>query len=71
MVVARNSTFKPVCLTGKLRLLHDAMQDQTLADANLDRLVHNAHKIEMKGEFMRKKVAMLGHKQCVIVYSQE
>jgi DNA replication protein DnaC len=26
-----------------------------LADAILDRLVHNAHKIELKGESMRKK----------------
>jgi DNA replication protein DnaC len=25
-----------------------------LADANLDRLVHNAHRIEIKGEPMRK-----------------
>lgn len=34
---------------------HDAMQDQTLADAIPDRLVHNAHKIELKGDSMRKK----------------
>ncbi|MDO9714336.1 ATP-binding protein, partial [Paracraurococcus lichenis] len=26
----------------------------TLADAILDRLVHNAHRIELKGESMRK-----------------
>jgi hypothetical protein len=26
-----------------------------VADAILDRLVHNAHKIELKGESMRKK----------------
>ena len=34
---------------------HDAMQDPTLADAILDRLVHNAYKLELKGESMRKK----------------
>lgn len=34
---------------------HDAMQDPSLADAILDRLVHNAYKIELKGESMRKK----------------
>jgi DNA replication protein DnaC len=34
---------------------HDAMQDPTLADAILDRLVHNAYKVELKGESMRKK----------------
>ena len=28
--------------------------EQTIADAILDRLVHNAHRIEMKGESMRK-----------------
>ena len=34
---------------------HDAIGDPTLADAILDRLVHNAHKIALKGESMRKK----------------
>ena len=33
---------------------HDAIGDPTMADAILDRIVHNAHKIEMKGESMRK-----------------
>jgi DNA replication protein DnaC len=33
---------------------HALMGDATLADAILDRLVHNAHRIEMKGESMRK-----------------
>jgi DNA replication protein DnaC len=34
---------------------HEAIGDPTLADAILDRVVHNAHKIEMKGESMRKR----------------
>ena len=34
---------------------HDLIGDPTVADAILDRLVHNAHKIELKGESMRKK----------------
>jgi DNA replication protein DnaC len=34
---------------------HDALGDPTLADAILDRLVHNAHRITMKGESMRKR----------------
>jgi DNA replication protein DnaC len=29
--------------------------DPTLADGILDRLVHNAHRIEMRGDSMRKK----------------
>ena len=33
---------------------HGAMGDPTLADAILDRLVHNAHKIVLKGDSMRK-----------------
>lgn len=38
---------------------HEAMADPTLADAILDRLVHNAHRITLKGESMRKHVADL------------
>jgi DNA replication protein len=34
---------------------HDVMQDPTLADAILDRLVHNAYKIDLTGESMRKQ----------------
>jgi len=41
---------------------HDAMQDPTLADAILDRLVHNAYKLELKGESMRRKRSMLDRK---------
>jgi len=33
---------------------HSILADLTLADAILDRLVHNAYKIELKGESMRK-----------------
>ncbi len=33
---------------------HETMADPTIADAVLDRLVHNAHKINLKGESMRK-----------------
>jgi len=38
---------------------HNAIADPTLADAILDRLVHNAHKIELKGESMRKHAMKL------------
>lgn len=34
---------------------HDTIGDPTLADAILDRLVHNAYTITLKGESMRKK----------------
>ena len=42
-----------------IKAWHDAMQDPTLADAILDRLVHNAYKLELKGESMRRKKSML------------
>ena len=41
---------------------HDGMQDPTLADAILDRLVHNAYKLELKGESMRRKRTILDQK---------
>ena len=34
---------------------HPQIGDPTVADSILDRLVHNAHRIELKGESMRKK----------------
>jgi DNA replication protein DnaC len=34
---------------------HRYLEDPTLADAILDRVVHNAYRIEMKGESMRKR----------------
>lgn len=36
--------------------------DSTLADAILDRLMHNAHRLEMKGESMRKRQAQVDTK---------
>lgn len=36
---------------------HETIGDPTLADAILDRLIHNAHTINLKGESMRKKKA--------------
>ena len=33
---------------------HQSIGDATLADAILDRLLHNAHKLKLKGESMRK-----------------
>jgi len=38
---------------------HEIISDPTIADAILDRLVHNSHKIEMKGGSMRKKLNSL------------
>ena len=45
-----------------IKAWHDAMQDPTMADAILDRLVHNGHKIELKGDSMRKRQSSLDRK---------
>ena len=34
---------------------HDIIADPTLGDAILDRIVHNAHRIELKGDSLRRK----------------
>lgn len=41
---------------------HEIISDATLADAILDRLVHNAHRINLKGESMRKANSSLTKK---------
>ena len=38
---------------------HDVIGDKTMADAILDRIVHQSHRIELKGESMRKKTKSL------------
>ena len=38
---------------------HALMENPTVADALLDRLIHNAYKINLKGESMRKKKSPL------------
>ncbi len=48
---------KSTVVTSQLPLnkWHDVIADSTIADAILDRLVHNAYRIELKGASMRKK----------------
>ena len=38
---------------------HQSIGDNTLADAILDRLMHNAHRIKLKGESMRKIASII------------
>jgi len=38
---------------------HELISDATVADAILDRLVHNAYRLELKGESLRKTKAVL------------
>ena len=46
----------PILITSQLPLenWHDIIGDPTIADAILDRIVHNAHRIELEGESLRK-----------------
>ena len=45
-----------ILITSQLPLenWHDIIGDPTIADAILDRIVHNAHRTELKGESLRK-----------------
>jgi len=42
---------------------HEAVGDPTLADAILDRLVHNAYRLDLEGESMRKKKSKLTNRK--------
>ena len=63
-IVEERYDCKATIVTSQLpvKAWHDAMQDPTLADAILDRLVHNSYKLELKGESMRRKRSMLDQK---------
>ncbi len=53
--------FKSALITSQLPIdqWHKAIGDATLGDAILDRLVHNSHKLKLKGESMRKIMSKL------------
>ena len=38
---------------------YEVIGEQTIADAILDRIIHNAHRLDLKGESMRKKRGIL------------
>jgi len=42
---------------------HDHIGDPTIADSLLDRLVHNAHRIELKGQSLRKRKRRTGERK--------
>jgi DNA replication protein DnaC len=52
----RRSTL--VCAQLPIPDWHNAIGDPTIADAMLDRLVHNAYRLEIQGESMRKAKAL-------------
>lgn len=40
-----------------VKLWHEIIGEKTIADAILDRIVHNAHRLELTGESMRKRTS--------------
>jgi DNA replication protein DnaC len=56
-VIDDRSNGKSTLITSQLPIehWHAWLNDPTLADAILDRLVHRSHRIELKGESMRRK----------------
>lgn len=56
-VIEERYEIKSTIVTSQLPIKnwHEFIGNQTLADAILDRLVHNAYKVDLKGESMRKR----------------
>ena len=40
---------------------HDRLGNPTLSDAVMDRIIHNAYRLELRGESMRKRRSPLTH----------
>ena len=66
VVEDRNGTASTV-ITSQLPLenWHEMIGGPTIADALLDRLVHNAHRINLKGESKRKRKASLTQEEAM------
>lgn len=56
---------KSTIVTSQLpvKLWHEMIGNETLADAILDRLIHNSHRLEVKGESMRKTRSKIDNKE--------
>jgi DNA replication protein DnaC len=49
-----------ICTQIPVKQWHELIGEGTIADALLDRLVYASHRIELKGESLRKKRQLLG-----------
>ena len=56
----------PTLITSQLPLStwHDVIGEPTFADAILDRIVHNAYRLELSGQSLRKTMAKTGDENC-------
>ncbi len=57
-IIEERHNYKSTIITSQIPTAnwYELIEDNTIADAILDRLVHTAHRIELKGESMRKKI---------------
>lgn len=46
---------------------HEIIGEETIADAILDRIIHDAHRIEMKGDSLRKKRKPKNHEEIDLI----
>ena len=46
---------------------HEVIGEQTIADAIMDRLIHQAHRLELKGESLRKKQSFKNEEQTELI----
>ena len=55
-IVEERSQIGSIIITSQLNVKdwHDYLAEPTVADAILDRLIHNSHRINLKGDSMRK-----------------
>ncbi len=62
-VVEDRSQLRSTIVTSQLRVKHwhEALGEATIGDAILDRLVHNAHRLEQRGESLRRPESAADH----------
>ena len=64
-VIEERIGFGSIIITSQLPIDHwyEYLNNGTIADAVLDRLVHNAHRLNLQGESMRKKNSSLNNRE--------
>ena len=46
---------------------HEVIGEETIADAIMDRIIHDAHRVEMKGDSLRKKRQPKNHEEIELI----
>jgi DNA replication protein DnaC len=60
LALARGDGRYPTLITSQIPVdrWHDLIGEPTLADAILDRIIHNAHRLQLRGDSLRKQKAL-------------